>query len=124
MKATYQGQWTSAQLKATIGLREVGAKNEAFSFQCPRRNYDLLTIDTQVPRILIVLRLPRNPDDWLSIDAEQMILRHCAYWTNLNGAAEIESGRDSKSVWLPKVQRFDVAALQRLMEQSRSGKLK
>jgi hypothetical protein len=47
------------QLKATINLGE--ATDGMFRFPLKRRNYDLLRIPTQVPRLLIVLDLPTIP---------------------------------------------------------------
>ena len=46
------------QLKATINLGSVHAG--AFRYALKRRNYDLLRIPTQTPRILVLLDLPRD----------------------------------------------------------------
>ena len=55
------------QLKATINL---GATNNGvFRFPLKVRNYNLLRISTQVPRLLVVLDLPKNPDEWLRVTA-------------------------------------------------------
>jgi Domain of unknown function (DUF4365) len=64
-----------AQLKATINL----TKNAAglYRFPCPRKNYDLLRIPTQVPRILILLHLPRDQSEWVKCTPQNLILRNC-----------------------------------------------
>jgi hypothetical protein len=49
------------QLKATINLGE--PKSGAFRFPLKRRNYDLLLADTMIPRILVVLDLPKSDAD-------------------------------------------------------------
>lgn len=48
------------QLKATarLGVPAFGS----LTFALKRRNYDLLRVDTQTPRILVVLVLPDNPE--------------------------------------------------------------
>lgn len=111
------------QLKATINLSEVGASRDSYSFQCPRRAYDLLRLPSLTPRLLVVMRLPRDPDQWLSLEDEELVVRHSAYWVSLLGAPEIDSGRDSKAVHLPKVNRLDLNGLRQLMEQARTGKI-
>lgn len=109
-----------AQLKATINL----TKNPAgvFRYPCPRKNYDLLRIPTQVPRILIVLHLPRDKSEWVKCTPQNLILRNCAYWVNLNGAPVTDNETSVTIDVLPK-NVFHVDGLKNLMEMSRSGKL-
>jgi hypothetical protein len=78
-----------AQLKATINLS--ANATGILKFPCPRRNYDLLRVPTQVPRILIVLHLPKNQNEWVTCTPETLIMRNCAYWINLNGAPESDN---------------------------------
>jgi Domain of unknown function (DUF4365) len=109
-----------AQLKATVNL----VKNPAgiYRFPCPRKNYDLLRIPTQVPRILIVLHLPSEKSEWVRCTPENLILRNCAYWTHLNGAPVTENDT-SVTIDVPPNNVFHVEGLKKLMEMSRSGKL-
>ena len=110
-----------AQLKATINLE----KNAAgiYRFPCPRKTYDLLRIQTQVPRILIILHLPDDKNDWVKCTPQNLILKNCAYWTNLNGAPVTEN-ETSVTVDVSPDNIFHVEGLKKLMELSRSGKLK
>ena len=105
------------QCKATFNLEWAG--NSA-SFPLPIRNYDLLRCAVQTPRLLVVLDLPKLATDWLTIGADELILRKCAYWLSLSGAAE-STNSTSKNVTLPAENRFDADALRVLMEQSRIG---
>ena len=110
------------QLKATVNLKQINGKTK-YTFQCPKRNYELLRPPTQTPRILVVLRLHKEPDKWLSLEPEEMILRHSAYWISLSGAPAIKVGQESKAVHLPVANRLNHTALQKLMEQSRTGSI-
>ena len=110
-----------AQLKATINLSEIGTAKDRFSYQCPKRNYDLLRLPTQTPRILVVLRLPKDKSAWLHEQDDALTLRHCAYWASLAGKDELTSDKASCAVHLPKLQRFDAATLKTLMAKSRTG---
>jgi hypothetical protein len=109
-----------AQLKATVNLRK--NREGMLRYACPRKNYDNLRIPTQVPRILVVLHLPPNKQEWVECTAENLILRNCAYWTTLLGAPETEN-QCSVTIDLPPTNRFDVDGLKELMEKSRRGKL-
>lgn len=108
------------QLKATINLGAV--QNGYYSYPLKRRNYDLLREPTQTPRVLVVLALPQNETEWLTVTDAELILRRCAYWVSLANAPETPN-QASVTVSLPEHQHFDVAALRALMEQSRTGSI-
>jgi hypothetical protein len=109
------------QLKATINL---GASIEGkFRFPLKRRNYDLLLEPTMIPRILVVLGLPRDPANWLSTSPEELTIRHCAYWVSPWEFPQSDN-KESVTVPLPEENRFDVQALGALMNKARSGSIK
>ena len=108
------------QLKATINLR--GPADGFYRFSLPVRNYDLLRVRTQTPRILVVLDLPREEEQWMTISDDGLVIRHRAYWTNLAGFDETSSANNI-TVQIPIQNVFDVQALCDLMEQSRSGRI-
>ena len=105
------------QLKGTINL---DPSVDAMPFPIKLKNYNDLRESTQVPRILVVVRLPRIPEQWLSVSSERLILRHCAYWMSLRNAPEADVAT-SKTVYIPTKNRFDIKGLKALMEQSRTG---
>jgi hypothetical protein len=105
------------QLKATINLAGAG---DTLNYFCPKRNHDLLRLPTQTPRILVVLHLPTDQVDWIQITPKQLVLRHAAYWHSVRGDNETDNASGC-TVYIPKANRLDVAALQALMEKSRSG---
>ena len=110
------------QLKATINLRLLmAADGEVFSFQLKAENYEWLRKASQVPRLLVVLDLPRDEAQWITITTEELVLRRCAYWLNLHGSQPVAANRPT--VHIPKSQVFDVAGLQTLMKESRNGSL-
>lgn len=91
-----------------------------FRYPLNVRNYNLLRLPTQTPRILVVLALPGKQIDWLSVTSEALMLRHCAYWVSLRGQPETENAA-ATTISIPEVQQFDPEALRMLMEKSRSG---
>jgi hypothetical protein len=106
------------QLKATINLGS--ATDGVFRFPLKRRNYDLLRIPTQVPRLLIVLDLPKDEKEWLHVTAEELTLKRCAFWTSLADFPDTEN-TDSLTISIRNDHRFDVQSLRSLMDQSRTG---
>ena len=108
------------QMKATINLRQADA--ETFRFRLPVRNYELLRMPTQTPRLLVVLDLPRDEQQWLTITEDELVIRHRAYWLNLRDAEET-SNEDNITVAIPKDNLFDAEGLQALMAQSRTGRI-
>jgi hypothetical protein len=107
-----------AQLKATINLRKSGA---FLKFSLKKKNYDDLRVETQVPRILVVLALPKNEATWLDVSVTRLIMRRCAYWMSLRGQPDLNEGQQSVTVSLPDKNRFDVDGLKQLMDMARSG---
>ena len=110
------------QLKATINL---GPPDDDgyFHFPLRRPNYDNLIIDTQTPRYLVVLDLPREESEWMTISDQELKLRRRAYWLDLLGEDETEN-QYSITVRIPESNVFDVGSLRALMEQSRGGRIR
>ncbi len=106
------------QLKATINLGEVS--DGRFRYPLKLRNYDLLRAPTAVPRILILLSLPRDETEWMTVTAQELVIRRCAYWVNLKGFSESKN-TTSVTIDVPDKDRFDVDALKQLMESARNG---
>ena len=71
------------QLKATINLAE--SRDGRYRFPLLRRNYVLLRDETQTPRLLVVLDLPKDEDQWMTMTTEEMVLRRCAHLAQLEG---------------------------------------
>lgn len=106
------------QLKATINLG--AATDGAFRYPLKRRNYDLLREQTIIPRILVVLGLPRTEAEWLTVTTEQLVLRKCAFWASPAGFPESKN-KDTVTISVESDHRFDVEALRGLMDRARSG---
>ena len=108
------------QLKATTGLP--APTNNVYRYPLESKNYRSLTSDSQTPRILVVLDLPKSEQDWLKISTESLILRRCAYWVNLHGEPP-SPNVTTVTVSIPVINQLDVDALESLMEQSKRGEI-
>ena len=87
----------------------------------PIKNYNDLRVETQTPRLLVVLDLPPDEAQWMTVTTEELVLRRRAYWMSLQqGHGEVVR-QETVTVRIPEGNVFDVATLQTLMERSRSG---
>jgi hypothetical protein len=102
------GRALDAQLKCTAGVDTSG---DDFSFDLPVHNYQALRkVPRMVPIILVVVVVPDDPDTWVTLDSEQMVLRKCAYWQSLSGFPETDN-TSTVAVKIPTSQVFDCNAL-------------
>src|SRR5262249_27562715 len=100
-----------AQLKCSAEVKEDTA---FFRFLLKVKNYNDLRGDEVIPRILILMTVPVQIGDWLHQTAEQMLLRKCAHWVNLQGLPET-ANTATVTVSVPRAQIFNVAALRTLL---------
>ena len=111
----------SLQLKATRRLYRL-RDGSGFSFELEADTYNRLRHPkVQVPRLLAVLDMPDDEDEWLTVTVEGLMLRRRMYWLNLYG--QPETMQSSETVRIPVLQILDVEALRQLMDDSRHGRL-
>ncbi len=108
------------QLKATARLNR--GDDGDFRYPLRRRNYDLLQAPALVPRLLVVLDLPDDESQWLSVSVDELVMRRCAYWADLRGLPETDN-EESVTVTIRQRNRFDVENLRDLMNRARKGVL-
>lgn len=101
------------QLKCTA--RDILYQHD-LRFPLSRKNYDdLRDPDLTLPRLLVVVLVPEQIDDWLAQTEAALVLRVCGYWVSLRGAPPRSSASTNVTVRIPRAQILDVAALQTLM---------
>jgi len=105
------------QLKATSVdcLRETH-----LAFPLPLKNYDDLRQSTLVPRILVILLLPADAQQWVTQSEDELIARRCAYWRSLAGEPD-SPNTASITVHVPRQQQFTAEALMNLMRHIDQG---
>lgn len=93
-------------------------------FRLSIKNYNDLRLPTQTPRMLVVLELPEDESRWMTVTAEELVLRRRSYWLSLQQRQEEEvERRQTVTVHIPERNVFDVGALRKLMELSRTGEI-
>lgn len=87
------------QLKATY--TDLPEANGKMSYPLEIHQYDRLrSVTVGSPRLLVVLRLPRDPAEWLRVNAESLLAKRCAYWVSLRSAPAVVD-QDSRTVYIP-----------------------
>lgn len=104
------------QLKATIAVPVDDGTNLSYFLHGVNRYDDLRTETVSNARILVVLFLPADAQEWLNHSPDQLVLRRCAYWQSLRCAPTTANG-SGVTVRLPKDQMFNPQALKDLATQ-------
>lgn len=97
-------------------------KDNQISFPLSKKNYDDLRGKRMIPRILVVLHVPRTLNDWLSHADDSIVLRNCAYWTTLRGKPA-SSNKKSVNIPIPTSQKLTVQELRKMMNTVAKGKM-
>jgi hypothetical protein len=111
-----RGPQLDLQLKSTTRAN-VGPAH--VTYDLPVVNYDdLREMNPQVARVLVVLVMPEDEALWLSQSAEELILRHCAYWLSLKGSSPT-TNTTTLCVSIPLANVFSPVALRDIMQRLR-----
>jgi hypothetical protein len=100
------------QMKTTSTDDGTGA---VIRYPLKKKNYDdLILTNVLAPRILVLVTLPPNIEEWLSLMEQQLALRRCGYWVSLAGEAESDNDT-SVTVSIPRKNMLTPEAVRRLM---------
>lgn len=111
------GEFTSpqidCQLKSTGQARVI--HDDAIKFPLPMKNYRKLRgTKNYIERILVVVVVPPQVNDWITQSDERLAMCHCGYWTSLKGYPESQN-IDNVTIEIPKTQQFSVDTLKQLI---------
>ena len=94
-------------------------ETDSFSFPLKRKNYDdLRSTDISQPRILVVVRIPTNIDEWMMFSDNTVCMKRCGYWVNIYGfPATVNTS--TVNVNIARSNCFSSAALREMMDRIR-----
>ena len=101
------------QLKAS---QDCSIQNNAIAYELDAEAYNKFAELAGVLAILVLLHLPKNEEEWLTIDQTAMCIRNCCYWYEV--PKEITLNNSTITVKIPLAQVFDPPAVHRLLDQS------
>lgn len=106
------------QIKSTHNFRE---SDTHISYDLRNKNYnDLVDTSTFAPKILVVLCMPSDKNEWVKHSIEELILRKCAYWTYLGGLPSVADTNGTTVVHIPKSRVFSPAMFESIMAKIRN----
>lgn len=106
------------QLKCTA--QEIA---DVMKFPLKLKNYNDLRCNCWVPRILVVVAVPKSPKDWVTETKDQLMMHRRAHWVSLAGWPETPN-TDNVTVKLPPDQLFSVDQLTGMMDSiNRTGQI-
>lgn len=112
------------QVKSWSSAREVGG---AYAFPLARANYDNLVgvigEDFPVARLLLLVVVPPDQDDYMLVEESCISLRHCVYWLDLMGEPPLaeDENMSSRTVYVPRSNRVDATILRSLLARDFAG---
>lgn len=105
------------QVKTTAGA----ITEDPFPFDLSIKNYDeLRSTQLQVPRILVVVAVPEDVEEWVTASGDQLVLRRCGYWKSLGGEPAVENTATLR-VRIGRDACFHVEQVRAMMERIREG---
>lgn len=119
LKRHYQtGTNIQVQLKASENIK---IEDNFISYNLEVKNYnDLVEENTASPKILLLYWLPKDKNEWLKSDENNLILKNCMWWCSLKGQ-KISNNKKTIKITIPKNQLFNVESLNMLMDKARKG---
>lgn len=95
--------------------------DEIIRYPLAVKNYNDLRVENiQTPRLLVIVVVPEQLDNWLSQSQQELCLKYCGYWVSLRGKSPTEN-QTTITVSLPRQNIFNVEALKNLMQRIGAG---
>ena len=94
---------------------------EAIRYPLEVKNYNDLKVENiQTPRLLILVVVPDNLDNWLIQSQQELSLKYCGYWVSLRGQPPTQN-QTTVTISIPRQNIFNVKALTTLMQLIEAG---
>lgn len=109
-----------AQFKCTT--QDVLGKDDLTFSGLKQQHYQRLTsTKVQVPRILVVMVVPKDMDAWLVQSQASLLVAGCAYWVSLRGGPDVTTR--TTTVKVPRANVFGPQPLLNMMQRVAGGGL-
>lgn len=102
------------QLKATTAEQTLKGGKISYFLNGVERYNKLRKETVAPPRILVVLFLPPDREEWLKWSKDELAMRKCAWWVSLRAAAPTDND-SGQTVYLPEDQLFHSDGLRDMM---------
>lgn len=104
-------QVKSVSEKYITGFDDPKSKHIKYNLEVKNYN-DLIDrfneIGSIIPLILIVVILPENKDEWLSLTLDSLIFKKCAFWYQIPSGATHSTNKSKSVIIIPKSNQVDL----------------
>ena len=91
-------------------------ENETHITYCLKaKNYNDLQRGSTIPRILALLVLPSDENEWISWSIDQLLIRKCMYWVDLKKYPQ-SNNTSEVSLAIPKSNTLSAESLMAIMK--------
>ena len=98
-------------------------REEAIYYPLAIHNYRrLIHPNPSSPQLLIVVFVPRDTTDWLSVSEDQSLIKKCAYWMSLKGATPTQN-TETITIHIPRKNLLTPDTLQIIMQTIAEGEV-
>ena len=115
-KTCPSGHCIALQIKSTT-INHIRDDGNFITYDLRNKNYnDLINnLDTATKKILIVLVLPINKNEWVSQNIESLIIKKCAYWIYLGGRGSVADNNNTTAIKIPKENIFSEESINEII---------
>jgi hypothetical protein len=72
------------------------------------------------PRILVILHIPENFEQWIQQNDNSITLNHLSYWLSIKGMPETQN-KGTVSIDIPSTQKLTIEVVRNLMNKLANG---
>jgi hypothetical protein len=97
------------------------AASDPISYSLDLETYDALRdVKVCIPRILVLVLVPDDVQEWITQSEHTLMLRHCAYWVSLK-AMQPSTNSATQTIHIPRKNLFGPQVLQTMMSKIADG---
>ena len=104
------GNCSHVQLKSTATPLKDSGTPGCKVFKLRVVDHERLRKVTRIPRLLVVMQIPKDPEDWITCDPDEMVLKASARWVSLSGQEKTDY-KDKVPIDVPDANIFTPEAL-------------
>ncbi len=93
-------------------------RNDYIKYALKGKNFNDLRISKEeiiAPRFLVLVTVPKEPENWINLSHDGTQINYCSYWYNLMGRKEEIKDTSTKTIEIPKKQIFTPEVLNKMM---------
>lgn len=105
------------QLKATSSTSQYSETTTNISYKLKAKNYNDLCAKSNIPRMLALLILPEDSNEWVKWTVDELLIRGRMYWHSLYGKLPTKN-TSTVTIKIPKANIIDTVTIQEIIQKA------